>query len=319
MYSSFPDGISGNAALFNEQNIPSDPGMSAASDDSWLTTHPFDSNANGISSNPFASSSENTSSTTDSESNVVGELEQMLSRIAGMLPALLPSGSSQGTSSALTGAQGNNPCSNFNTAQFTNGGQYAGGAQFTNGSNGVNPGQNQTEFTNFQASSVGDPHDSFSGAGSSGQAVSSHWDSMQSHHDLLDSSSFADGFRVSSSVTSPQSNGTTMNGTVDIHTNNGRDDIRYSANGNVGVEQDGSWETLAAGSSLVLGDGTKVVDNAQNQLTVSKSNSSGGSISTTLTSNGQGGVDMQASGQNVQVGGYLVDSGAGDTQSSAWS
>ncbi|MEO6991918.1 MAG: hypothetical protein ABI346_07720, partial [Candidatus Baltobacteraceae bacterium] len=48
------------------------------------------------------------------------------------------------------------------------------------------------------------------------------------------------------------------------------------------------------------------------KLSVTQTNGQGGSITTTLASNGKGGVNVEASAHDVQLGGYLVDGGKAD-------
>ena len=41
---------------------------------------------------------------------------------------------------------------------------------------------------------------------------------------------------------------------------------------------------------------------------VDAKNKNGSTLTTTLTNNGQGGIDVNAQGQNIALGGYLVNS-----------
>lgn len=167
-------------------------------------------------------------------------------------------------------------------------------------------GANQTQpCRTFQAASTGDPHDSFSATSNTGANADTHWDNMQSHADLLSSPSFQGGIRVSSAVTAPQANGKTMNGQIDVRLDHGRDDVRMTADGTASIEQNGQWTTLGSGASAVFADGATVND-VNGTLQLQDQNSSGGQISLQLSSNGQGGVDLQSSGRDVRLGGYLA-------------
>jgi len=168
------------------------------------------------------------------------------------------------------------------------------------------PGGGETYFTNASASSTGDPHEAFSGTTGSGTNVDQKWNSMQSHGDLLSSNSFAGGYRVSTQVTQPGTNGVTYNQTATVTTGGGATAVSMQANGSYTVTGNGQTVSLAQGRAAALGNGESVTLNADGSLTIADANAQGGSISTTLKSNGDGGVDVSNAAANVDLGGYLV-------------
>jgi hypothetical protein len=165
----------------------------------------------------------------------------------------------------------------------------------------------QTMFSNATASSVGDPHDAFSGTTASGTSVDSHWDSMRGHANLLDSNSFAGGYRVATTGTAPQANGVAYNGCATVTTDGGATSVSLNANGSYAVCENGQNVTLTTGQAVSLDGGETVTRNADGSLSIADSNGTGGSITTTLKTDGSGGVDVNASASNVDLGGYLVN------------
>ncbi|MBD5635674.1 MAG: hypothetical protein IAI49_14475 [Candidatus Eremiobacteraeota bacterium] len=164
----------------------------------------------------------------------------------------------------------------------------------------------QTYFANATASSVGDPHDAFDGTTGQGTAVSEKWNSMEPHGDLLDSNSFAGGYRVSTTCTAPESNGVTYNASASVVTDGGATNVTLNANGSYAVTEGGQSVTLTRGEAVPL-DGTESVTlGADGSLTIADSNTQGRSISTVLSSNGRG-VDVKSTAANVDLGGYLVN------------
>jgi hypothetical protein len=164
----------------------------------------------------------------------------------------------------------------------------------------------QQYFGNATASSTGDPHLAFNGTNSAGATDNAHWDSMSSHHDLLDSDSFSGGYRVSTQASSPNANGVTYNQSASVTTNNGADRVSLDANGNATIAGNGQSCSIADGQSLSLGNG-ETVSRAQNgTLTIDDTNSNGGSIATTLSENGNG-VDVNVQAGNVDLGGALAN------------
>ncbi len=176
------------------------------------------------------------------------------------------------------------------------------------GWNGAPSGSSQPEtaFSNVSASSTGDPHEALNGTTSAGASVGDKWDSMQSHSDLLDSDSFGGGYRVSTSVTTPNANGVTYNSSATVRTAGGRDAVTLDKDGSYSVTENGRNVTLAQGQATQIGRDETVTLNADKSLTIVDSNHRGGELTTTLSLNGNG-VDVKASGSNVDLGGFLVD------------
>ena len=164
----------------------------------------------------------------------------------------------------------------------------------------------QQYFANATAGSTGDPHESFTATTGSGSNIDSKWDSMQSHNDMLDSDSFNGGYRVSTVATQPNAKGVSMNDCATITTGNGATQVRMNEDGSYGVSSNGQSVALQTGQAMQLGNGESVTLNADNSLTERDSDGSGGTISTTLRSNGQGGVDVSMNANDVDLGGYLV-------------
>jgi len=165
---------------------------------------------------------------------------------------------------------------------------------------------NERFFGNATANSVGDPHESFNGTGADGTQTAGKWDSMRSHGDLLSSDSFSGGYRVSTLVTDPSDKGVTLNKSANVSTNGGATNVAMNGDGSYNVTSNGQAVALQQGQAVALGNGQSVVLNADSSLTVKDTSASGGSISTTLKTNGSGGVDVSNSAQNVDLGGYLV-------------
>jgi hypothetical protein len=164
----------------------------------------------------------------------------------------------------------------------------------------------ETPFANATASSTGDPHLAFDGTTKAGQDDAGHWDSMHGHADLLDSDSFSGGYRISTQVTEPNAKGVTLNANVAIATANGATSVSMQGGGSYAVQTDGASVTLQQGRSTSLGNGESVLLNADGSLTVTDADGSGGSLVTTLKSNHDGGVDVDTSAHDVDLGGYLV-------------
>lgn len=175
------------------------------------------------------------------------------------------------------------------------------------GTNSASSGGGQRFFNTASTSSTGDPHETFDGVAANGTKVNGKWDSMQSHPDLLDSDSFGGGYHVSTIATTPGANGVTMNDSAAIATDNGATTVSMTKDGSYAVSSYGQNVTLQQGQTASLGFGESVTLNADHSLTKTDANAAGGSLSTTLRSNGQGGVDVSSSAKNVDLGGYLVD------------
>ena len=163
----------------------------------------------------------------------------------------------------------------------------------------------QTYFASATASSVGDPHDTFDGTPGSGANVERKWDSMNSHADLLDSDSIAGGYRVSTTVTSPNDEGVSTNARAQVALDGGAAKITMDQDGSYSVFENGRDTSLERGRAQPLGNGESVTLNADSSLSVNATNGSGGTLATKFTARG-GGVDVENSATNVDLGGYLV-------------
>jgi RES domain-containing protein len=163
----------------------------------------------------------------------------------------------------------------------------------------------QQYFTSADFRSTGDPHDAFAGTTASGETVGGRWNNMLNHPDLLHSNSFAGGFRISTDVGQPNDRGVTRNNTATVETNYGRTAVTMSAGGSFSVTENGKSIELEAGKTQDLGHGESVTLNKDGSLTVVDRSASGGEITTTLSAK-NGGVNVEASAQNVDLGGYLV-------------
>jgi hypothetical protein len=165
----------------------------------------------------------------------------------------------------------------------------------------------ETSFASATASSTGDPHLAFDGTTQSGTNDAGRWNSMHAHADLLDSDSFSGGYRVATQVTKPNAKGVTLNANATITTASGGTSVSMRAGGSYAVEANGTNVTLQQGRATSLGNGESVLLNADGSLTVSDANGSGGTLVTTLKSNRDGGVDVDTSAHDVDLGGYLVN------------
>jgi hypothetical protein len=224
-------------------------------------------------------------------------VNSLFSQIASWYGGNGTSTSSYGNQNAATAANGQG------AACQTNGGQCTPGSS----------AQKQAFFTNASASSWGDPHDTFSGSSSGSGSVNQSWDNMHSHADLLDSNSFAGGYRVSTQVTQPNAQGVTMNQSATVTAGGGNTVVSLDASGQYQISSYGNNVTLQSGQTAQLGGGEAVTLNNDGSLTVTDSNSSRGQISTTLRANGNGGVDVKAQASDVDLGGYLVSHADGPT------
>jgi hypothetical protein len=171
-------------------------------------------------------------------------------------------------------------------------------------------GSGETYYSSATAASIGDPHDAFVGTSASGNKTDDRWDNMSAHGDLLDSDSFSGGYRIATTVTQPRANGITFNGSATITTNGGATSVTYNADGSYSILSNGRSVSLQQGVATSLGNGESVTLGADGSLTVSDANGSGGSISTVLSRNGSGGVDIHATATDVDLGGYLAHGGA---------
>jgi hypothetical protein len=182
----------------------------------------------------------------------------------------------------------------------------------TSESNAEGPASQQVASATF--SSTGDPHlaESGSGTDANGNPISlnSTFDSMNSHDDLISSQDFDGGYRVSTQVTQANANGVTQNQSATVHTNANQDQVTVNNDGSYAITNDGANVQLGLGQSTTLSGGETVSRNMDGSLTVTEQNSQGGLISTTMGSNGTGGVDVHTSVQNASVGGDIADGNA---------
>lgn len=160
-------------------------------------------------------------------------------------------------------------------------------------------------YTDATASSTGDPHLAFNGTQTNGIANAQRYDSMSSHADLLDSDSFDGGFQISTTVTQPAANGTTMNKSATITANNGQTVITMENTGTATITASGQQLSIDPGQTLDLGNGETVTKNQDGSLTVINVNGEGGAIRTTLKPTGTG-VDITATAHNVDLGGDIT-------------
>jgi hypothetical protein len=167
-------------------------------------------------------------------------------------------------------------------------------------------GTSETFYANATAESIGDPHDGFEGSNASGARYQSHWDNMSGHADLLDSDSFAGGYRLSTTATQPNASGITLNKSAAIATNSGATCVTLNGDGSYAVVSNGRNVSLQQGVATSLGNGESVTLGADGSLTVSDTNAAGGSLTTTLSRNSAGGVDVHSVAKNVDLGGYLA-------------
>jgi len=180
----------------------------------------------------------------------------------------------------------------------------------------TNPTSPEQQFQHVTLGSTGDPHlaldGSVAGQNGSSTTTSHHFDSMISHTDLMHSNDFTGGYQVSTTVGDANPNGVTTNDSARISLNNGNDTIGMAKDGSIQISSDGQAYTLANGQSMQLDGGETVTRNQDGSLTVSEQSASGGSFATTLKS-WNGGVDVTASGQNVAIGGDIVNGIANPT------
>jgi hypothetical protein len=173
---------------------------------------------------------------------------------------------------------------------------YTGGNCPPSGGN-CPPYGNERFFQNASGSSEGDPHLSFNGA---------KWNNMTSQPDLLNSNSFAGGFRVSTQVTPPNAKGVTWNQAATVTLDNGATSVSMNDNGQASVTNDGRSVSIARGQTLQLGNGESVTYQQNGALRVTAQNQYGGRIETTLTPDGKG-VNVDVTAHDVDLGGTLVN------------
>jgi hypothetical protein len=213
---------------------------------------------------------------------VFGSLMGLLQQLMQMLQSL--------TGSGCSSAYGNG-CAQPNGAYAP----YGNGCQPYG--NGCQQSGNERFFQNASGSSEGDPHLSFNGQ---------RWNNMKSQPDLLNSNSFAGGFRISTQVTAPNDKGVTWNQSATVTLNNGATTVSMNDNGEAAITRDGRQISIAPGQTVQLGNGESVTDEQNGSLRVTAENGQGGRIETTLTPEGKG-VNVDVTAHDVDLGGALVN------------
>jgi hypothetical protein len=168
------------------------------------------------------------------------------------------------------------------------------------------PAAPKPEYARASLSSTGDPHDTFSGTTASGSTQNAKWDDSASHSNLISSDSFTGGYRVATTVTALDARGATMNASATVIANGGATSVQLDEDGSYTVTSDGKSLQLETGVLTNLGNGETVTRENDGSLVVAMQNSTGGSIATTLRTNGDGGVDVSAQAENADLAGYLV-------------
>jgi hypothetical protein len=292
------------------------PGLSMGQDDGL-----DESSAGGLASNVFSATNgddiarmippfpnsgygSGSNSSLSSSGSMLGMFEPLFSAIGSLFSQM-----SQMFSGSNSGQNG--PLNFGNCTQTGNPGN--GSAQsiaqpWQSASQPWQPTQEQA-FQNVRASSTGDPHLAFNGTNANGSTADSHWDNMSSHTDLIDSDSFRGGYRVSTQATQPNANGITYNQNATVSTDGGNVAVELDANGNATLSRFGNITTIQDGQNLNLGNGESVARNNDGSLVISDKNQQGATIATTLRDNGSG-VDISVQGNNLNLGGYMVNRAA---------
>ena len=168
----------------------------------------------------------------------------------------------------------------------------------------------QERFVSVQVSSKGDPHEIITAKTAKGKSFTDRWNSMTAHATLLDSNSFGNSFRVSSEVTAPNAHGVTHNKSVSIDDGNTR--VTMNNNGTYRVTSGDHVYTLSDDHPVHVGNGETITlskdKSATNgvSLAVTQTGAHGAKLDATLEAD-HGGVNVSATGQNVDLGGYLVN------------
>ncbi len=181
-----------------------------------------------------------------------------------------------------------------------------GGSQGAPGSSssggGAQPQTPEQIYADASGNSVGDPHQNFNG-NAGGNLQTGHTDNMGSQSDLIDSNnSFAGGYQVATTATTPDKNGIAYNGSATISTNDGYAQVSMGSDGKVSVWDQGQYLNLDKGQSLTLSSGATVSEDKNGAVTVDDKNGAG-EMSTTLSYNGHG-VDVNFTAHDVALGGY---------------
>jgi len=229
-------------------------------------------------------------------SSLLGSFSSILSALQQLAGALL-NGANGGTQTATP-------------QQWGQGAQ--GGCQAPQQQQGAYQSRTQPEqrFSDVDVSSTGDPHIAEVGTRAGHGAnttVDSHWDSMTSHDDLVHTDSVEGGYRVSTAVTQRGANGVTYNQSASVHANFGQDDVTMNRDGSYRIFSDGRAITLGKGESATLSGGERVDIGQNGALTVSAGQGAA-TISTTLTSTGDG-VDVATHGHDIALGGDAIAHG----------
>ena len=155
-------------------------------------------------------------------------------------------------------------------------------------------------------SSTGDPHLAETGTTSAG-TVDNHFDSMVSHRDLLHSDDIRGGYRVSTTVGTPNAAGVTTNSSASVTTNDGQDRVTMRKDGTFSITDHGQAVSIAPGQTVTLSGGESVTENNDGSLVVAASDRRGGTISTTLRAAGGSEVDVTTQAHNIDVGGDIAN------------
>lgn len=159
------------------------------------------------------------------------------------------------------------------------------------------PYGNERYFQNAAGSSQGDPHLSFNGA---------RWNNMTSQPDLLNSDSFAGGYRISTQVTPANAKGVAWNQSATIALDNGATTVTMNNDGQASITSNGRSVSIGRGETLNLGNGDSVTCEENGSLRVTAQNGNGGRIETTLSAEGKG-VNVDVTAHDVDLGGTLVN------------
>ncbi len=226
--------------------------------------------------------------------NVFAPLMGILQQLMQMLQSLMGYGGNAPYGSGGCPPYGSGGCPPYGSGSYP---PYGSGGCPPYGSGGCPPNGNESYFQNATGASDGDPHLSFNGA---------KWNNMASQPDLLNSNSFQGGFRISTQVTPPNSQGVTWNQSATVSMNNGATTISMNDNGEPSITSYGQSISIARGQTLQLGDGESVTCEQSGALRVNAQNGFGGQIETTLTPEGKG-VNVDVTAHDVDLGGTLVN------------
>jgi hypothetical protein len=213
-----------------------------------------------------------------------GSLQGLFGPLMGVLQQLMQ------MLQSLMGYGGNSP--------YGSGGcsPYGSGGCPPNGNGSCPPNGNERYFQNATGSSDGDPHLSFNGT---------RWNNMTSQPDLLNSNSFAGGFRISTQVTPPNAKGVSWNQSATVSLNNGATTVSMNNQGEASITSYGQSVSISRGQTVQLGEGESVTYEQNGSLMVNAQNGNGGRIETTLSPEAKG-VNVDVTAHDVDLGGALV-------------